>query len=144
MTSASFNWAPGDVLGVMAAGDASGVGNFSWDPVVAPARLGAVHPAVTSLTTIARSSDFALTWTGARSGTVTSNLLASNDTASDDFIVCGTASSAGGSLTVPAALLGNFQTGDAALVLLTVANHATHRRRTRPSSSPPRRRYKAT
>jgi hypothetical protein len=121
VTTSALTWTAGAMLGVNATGDASGVASFSGT-VVAPARLSGVSPAVMTLTSIARGSDFVLSWTAAGSSTVLFILLAANGTSPDGLIRC-TASSGDGSLTVPAALLGNFQSGDHALVLLTVENN---------------------
>jgi hypothetical protein len=118
----SFTWAAGDTLGVTASGDSSGVTGFTGT-VVAPARLGNVNPAISSLSTIMRASDFVLTWTATGTSTVVFNILAANTTTfmSDGLIRCST-SSGTGTLTVSSTLLGNFQSGDGASVLLSVGN----------------------
>jgi hypothetical protein len=123
ISQSGFGWDAGDSLGVTATGDGSGVAAFTGN-VTAPARLGSVHPAISTLTTIPRSSDFVLTWTAAGTGTVTFNIIAAQGTTPDGLIRC-TAPSSGGTLTVPAALLGMLQSGDQASVSLTVADTTT-------------------
>ncbi len=122
-TTTSFTWSAGATLGVTAAGDASGVGAFSGT-VTAPASLAALSPAFGSLGAIPRASDFTVTWTPAGSGTVVLNLTAVNGTAGDGLVRC-SAPSSGGSISVPAALLGNFASGDSAALQLTVENETT-------------------
>jgi hypothetical protein len=121
LTTAAVTWAPGDSLGVSAAGDASGVASFSGT-VVAPAPLAGVTPALASGLTLARSSDFNLTWTANSGGTVLLSIIASAGATSDGLIRC-TATGSSGSLTVPTALLTNLKTGDMATLELSVSNN---------------------
>jgi hypothetical protein len=118
----SLVWNPGDELGVVAAGASDGIGPFSGT-VVAPAPLQALSPDLLTLATLSRSRDFRLTWTGIVGGTVLLTMATVNPASSsnDGVIVCN-ASSADGSLDVPAALLGNLPSGDHAVMELIMAN----------------------
>ncbi|HUB08073.1 MAG TPA: hypothetical protein VMB50_13780 [Myxococcales bacterium] len=121
--SNTITWNPGDSLGVTVAGDPSGVAAFSAT-VTAPAPLAGVSPTLATLASLSRTSDFTLSWTGSPPGTVTLNLDAVSTSGSDGEIIC-SAPGGSGSLDVAAALLGNFQSGDHASLLLTVANQVS-------------------
>ena len=120
-TTASVTWSPGDTLGVSASGDASGVASFSGT-VVAPSPLAGVTPALATLSTLSRASDFTLTWTANSAGTVALVILANAATASDGTIRCN-ATGSSGTLTVPTALLTSFAAGDMAVLELGASNN---------------------
>ncbi len=119
ITTAAITWSPGDTLAVSASGDASGVASFAGT-VVAPAPLTGLNPDLTTAASISRTSDFTLGWTAASAGAVS---LLLSDT-SGDTIRC-TATGSSGAMTVPAALLTNFQSGDTVGIGLTVLNNST-------------------
>jgi hypothetical protein len=119
----AFTWAAGDTLAISAAGDT--VHAFSGN-VTAVSLFTGVQPALSEITptTINRSSDFTITWTS-KTGSILLSLSALKglQNTPDGIITCN-ASSDSGTMTVPAALLGNFTANDSGSISLTRASSA--------------------
>jgi hypothetical protein len=113
----AFTWVPGDTLAISAAGDT--VAAFSGS-VTAVDLFAGVNPTLSEITAtnINRSSDFTISWT-AKTGSIVVSLSATKGLSTPDGSISCTAASDTGTMTVPAALLGNFTANDGGQISLT-------------------------
>jgi len=119
----SVKWTGGDTLTIAAAGAA--VGAFSGTLVTVPDFAGLTPMlSFTSPTTVPLATDFAVKWTPGTGTDVRLFVDALKGTTQEGAITCDAADSAG-TVSVPAALLAKFATGDTGLITLTRSNVST-------------------
>jgi hypothetical protein len=114
ITTPAFTWNPGDTLGVSAAGATLDSFNVT---IKAPGAIGTTTPAVSEVSpvTVPLSADWPLSWTPDATQSGETVILSLTDSKTNGGITC-TVPDSSGTVSVPSALLGHFNSGDSASV----------------------------